>query len=112
MKYLLKFRRTSRIKVNNLKFMVQELLQNCCDKQYSDITINDIRNNENDILYQIKCAIYYGATQHIYSDYANGIKTLNTSCMRTDILPPKRIKNTEKLELNEVKDYFKELIVI
>ena len=88
-----------------IKEMIIELLEKCCNKNYINIGIKDVAVNENEILYQIKKAIYYGATKHLYF---NESSTLNISNLRTSVLPP--VKPERKLNEDEVQDYFKELI--
>lgn len=109
--YSLKQRRLSKFYGDTLVGMIQELFERCCDKKYTELCKNDLLINENEILYQIKKAIYYGATQHIYNIYDEGVKELKISNLRKDILPPKRISSDQKLSQQQVSDYFKELVI-
>lgn len=109
--YSVKLRRTSDFYNVTLLNMVQELFEKCCDKTYNELCINDLLRNENEILYQIKKAIYYGATKHIYNIYDEGIKDIKLLNLRKDILPPKRISSEQKLNQQQVSDYFKELVI-
>lgn len=112
--YRLKQRRTNNLFNDKLEEMIKELLECCCNKDYLQIGLQDVVLNENEILYQIKKAIYYGATKHIYSPYDNNMSNicgLNLNNLRQSVLPPKRITQ-ENLSIEQVQDYFAELEVI
>lgn len=113
--YRLKQRRLAEFNYNQLLFMIQELLEKCCDKCFLTLTKQDVEINEKELLFQIKCAIYYGATKHIYFNHDTGV--INTDKLRQNILPrnrkevapPQRIPLNTKVEADYVKAYFKEL---
>lgn len=52
---------------NRLNKLVVDLLQYICDKDYKDITLKDVQYKESSILYEIKRAIYFGATKCLYN---------------------------------------------
>lgn len=110
--YRFKLRHTNNLNASNLKEMIVELLQECCQKSYIHIGLKDTTLNEIEIIYQIKKAIYYGATKHIYSPYADNNTSIDCSNYRKDILPPKRLSNVQELQMDNVKNYFKELELI
>lgn len=111
--YRFKQRKTNDLQYTLLQDMIKELLENCCQLPYIKIGINQCKLNECEILYQIKKAIYFGATKHIYSIYANMENTqiLDSMSFRKDILPPQRIKETN-IEIQTVKNYFSDLEII
>ena len=59
--------------------MTKNLLEKVCRLPYNSIGINIVKQNENDILYHIKRAIYYGATRDLYYEEAdyNNLDNLN-----------------------------------
>ncbi len=105
--YRLKMRRLSDFDYEQLSIMIKELLENCCGKNFLNITKQDVLNNEKEILYQIKKAIYYGATKHLY--FEPGYVKIDITKLRKNILPPKRIPDNVTLESQIVKKYFEEL---
>lgn len=111
--YRFKQRKTNDLQYTLLQEMIKELLENSCQMPYIKIGIKQCKLNEVEILYQIKKAIYYGATKHIYSIYANMENTpiLDNINLRKNILPPQRLKQPDN-ELQTVKNYFSELEII
>ena len=109
--YRLKVRRLSKFYRETLQEMIQELLEKCCGKSITQITKQDVVNNEKEILYQIKKSIYYGSTKHIYYEYESDIEQLDVSKLRKDILPPKRISDSQKVDNELVKKYFEDLMI-
>ena len=87
--------------------MTQDLLEKVCMKHIQDIQYSDIELNENEILYQIKRAIHYGATRNIYYDDADLIY-LDRSMFKEgeEVDKPRK-----KLNKTEVQDYFKGLMI-
>lgn len=105
--YRFKSRNRGRFTVNCLKRMVDDLLENICGKNINSISINDLDINENEVLYQIKRAIHYGATRFIYYEDADLIKL-----DRSDFKEGEEInKPRKKLNDDEVKDYFEGLMI-
>lgn len=104
-------RNNTYLTVDNLEDMVVELLESCCNKSYLHIGIKDVSIEENEILYQIKKAIYYGATKHIYSPYdtVQAKEVYFGNNLRKDILPPKRV--TVSFNKKDTLNYFAELKV-
>lgn len=74
----------------------KDLLEQCCEKPYKEISRMDVNKNEQEILYQIKKSIITGATNYIYKKEPE-IK-----------LEPIK-KNNIKLELADVEKYFGDL---
>lgn len=109
--YTLKCRRISTLTADNIVRMIYELFENCCNKPYLDICKSDLLQNEKEILYQIKKAIYYGSTSHLYNIYETGVKEVRLANFRKDILPPKRISCENNLTSKQVADYFEELVI-
>ena len=67
LKKYMDFRLTKRqcgLSMPKQKDMINDLLCFCCNKPYIDITYLDVYDNENEIIYQIKRAIYYGSTKN------------------------------------------------
>ena len=85
--------------------MINELLIKVCKKDLKDITMKDIKINENEIIYQIKRAIYYGATKTLYYDY-DGFVSLDLV-----VEPPKSKSGNRTLSEEEVIDYFKDVMI-
>lgn len=102
-------------KADILQEMIYDLLQYVCGKPYISISLKDVINNEGDILYEIKKAIIYGATKHLYfvpsqEDETNDL----TDFYSTFKKQPKDIeKLTEEQLQNEeqVKFYFEDLVI-
>lgn len=109
--YSVKLRRISEFHNDTLLSMIKELFERCCDKPYTQLCTSDLIRNENEILYQIKKAIYFGSTKHLYNIYDEGVKDICTTNLRKDILPPKRISSEQRLNQQQVSDYFKELVI-
>lgn len=85
--------------------MINELFIKVCKKDLKDITMKDIKINENEIIYQIKRAIYYGATKTLYYDY-DGLVSLDLV-----VEPPKSKSGNRTLSEEEVIDYFKDVMI-
>jgi len=94
-------RNRGRLTGNSLTEMIKELLEYCCNKSYNSISLQDVSNNENKILFEIKKAIYYGATRCLYD--------INADIMKIDleaIQAPIQVMSKEN-----VIDYFEGLWV-
>lgn len=89
-----------------LKEMIEELLSKICYKKYISISINDVLKNENEILYQIKRAIIYGATRSLYFEQASELN-LDVLATKMEIHPPKQ----ERMTTDDVVDYFKDIMI-
>lgn len=104
--YRFKCRNNSRFDKDNLNLMIKELLENICQKTYSEIKLSDVRKFENEIIYQVKKAIYHGATKNLYFE---DNKFLNIDVINnTEYLiekPRKEMTNEETI------NYFKDLMV-
>lgn len=115
--YILKYKRNLSFSIDKFKFMVNDLLHHCCDKNYLAISIEDVTNNECDIVYEIKKAIIFGATKSLY--YIGDTDILYAdSCLFTDNLfhydTSKLSKpiSTKTMTKEDVTDYFKDLVVL
>ena len=93
-----------------LEELIKELLEYCCGKSYLQISGKDVSINENQILYELKKAIYYGATRCLY-DKTNTIIDTSKITFKENIQEPVRLSDDVKLEKQEVVDYFKELMI-
>lgn len=83
------------------KNMISDLLEFCCNKPYLDIKYSDVYDNENEIIYQIKRAICFGATKKLYNDELD-VQDFDVSQFTK---PPKRL--TQRITTDEeIKDYF------
>lgn len=87
--------------------MIYDLLEYCCGKSYKSISIKDVEKFENSILYEIKKAIYYGATRKLY-DATSGITDIDFSQFKDTIEPPK--PRSVLMEKEEVENYFGDVI--
>jgi len=99
-------------KADDLQQMIYDLLQYVCGKSYISISIKDVINNEGDILYEIKKAIIYGATKHLYflpSD--DNITDLDNfySAFKADNLV--KLTTRQLQDEEQVKFYFEDLII-
>lgn len=91
-----------------LQELVIDLLQYCCDEQINNITYDYVEANEGSILYEIKRAIYYGATKCLY----NAHKENSTIYTLNDNIVPMYFTKLSKNELHNrqtVEEYFSEL---
>lgn len=89
------------LSIQKQKDMINDLLQFCCNKPYLNIKYSDVYNNENEIIYQIKRAIYYGATKKLYNDNLD----IQDFQVNEFTKPPKRL--TQRITTDqEIKDYF------
>lgn len=91
-----------------LQQLVIDLLQYCCDEHIDNITYNHVEANEGSILYEIKRAIYYGATKCLY----NAHKEDNTVYTVSDNIVPVYFTTLSKSQLSNrhtVEEYFSEL---
>ena len=96
------------LNIQKQKDMINDLLQFCCNKPYLNIKYSDVYNNENEIIYQIKRAIYYGATKCLY----NAHKEDNTVYTVSDNIVPVYFTTLSKSQLSNrhtVEEYFSEL---
>lgn len=94
---------------NTIQKMVQELLEKICIKPFIEINITDVSQFENEILYHIKRAIFYGATRSLYYDI-NDIDLdsyVFKDKLQVDVHKPVK----DILEKEDVLDYFKDLMV-
>ena len=103
--YILRNRNNFLISEKTFSNMTDELFIKVCKKDLKDITMKDIKINENEIIYQIKRAIYYGATKTLYYDY-DGFVSLDLV-----IEPPKSKSGNRTLSEEEVIDYFKDVMI-
>lgn len=108
--YRLKMRNRSTFNKDVLNNMISELLEYCCNKSYLDVSGKDVLINENSLLYEIKKAIYYGATKCLY-DTSNSIIDLDDVQFRENIQEPVRVSDDVRMNKEELEDYFKDLIV-
>lgn len=112
-RYRLKTRGTVNLSPDTLLILIEELLENCCGKPYVELSRQDISNNENTILKQIKNAVLSGSTRHIYQQPGRYI--VDTTRLRDSILSDNncntvRRKNTYK-EVEDIRKYFEDLRV-
>ena len=56
---------------NTIQNMTKELLEKVCRMPYNSIGLSIVIQNESDILYHIKRAIYFGATRTLYYEEAD-----------------------------------------
>lgn len=107
-----RFRKRNRgvFRGDTLKTMIVDLLEYCCNKPFNSISRKDVNNNENQILYEIKKAIFYGATRCLY-DANNTVIHIDKSMFKDDVKEPEIIPGNRKLDSEEVKDYFKDLMI-
>lgn len=103
--HILRNRNNFLISEKTFSNMINELLIKVCKKDLKDISVKDIKINENEIIYQIKRAIYYGATKTLYYDY-DGFVSLDLV-----IEPPKSKSGNRTLSEEEVIDYFKDVMI-
>lgn len=71
-----RFSQRNRGKFNKItvETMTKDLLEKVCKLPYNSIGLVEVTKNEDDILYHIKRAIYFGATRSLYyeeADYKN-----------------------------------------
>lgn len=104
-----RFRKRNRGKFNAEVFrpMIYELLEYCCGKPYTSVSLKDVEKFETVILYEIKKAIYYGATRKLY-DATSGLYEIDLSKFKDTIEPPK--PRNIVLEKSEVENYFGDVI--
>lgn len=86
--------------------LLNELLVIVTSKTLKDVVINECKVYENELLYQIKRAIYFGATKTLYYD---STQQLDLSYFKDSLDVPKRIQK-DSLNKDEVEDYFKGLV--
>lgn len=103
-------RNHSNFSSKRLQEMTEELLEYILHKDYKDITQEDILINENRIIYEVGRAIYYGAIHHLYYE-GTGIISSDDIKVRESLSEPVRIPDDEKLERQDVIDYFKGLMI-
>lgn len=103
-------RNHSNFSSKRLQEMTEELLEYILHKDYKDITQEDILINENRIIYEVGRAIYYGAIHHLYYE-GTGIISSDDIKVRESLSEPVRIPDNEKLERQDVIDYFKGLMI-
>ena len=66
----------------------------------------DVYDNENEIIYQIKRAIYYGSTKKLYKDDSDVYDFQVRDFVKPPSKPSKRL-TTE----TEIKDYFGDIVI-
>ena len=101
-----KSRNRGKFGVDEVKQMVQELLEKIIRQPYNSIGIKQVKFNEMEIIFQIKQAIKHGATYNIYFegwDYIDSDKL--------DEADYNFIKNKHSLKKEEVEDYLKDLVI-
>ena len=101
-----KSRNRGKFGVDEVKQMVQELLEKIIRQPYNSIGIKQVKFNEMEIIFQIKQAIKHGATYNIYFegwDYIDSDKL--------DKADYNFIKNKHSLKKEEVEDYLKDLVI-
>lgn len=108
--YRFKKRNRGVFRGETLRLLIIELLEYCCNKPFNSISRKDVNINENQILYEIKKAIYYGATRCLY-DASNNVIHLDKSMFNDNTNEPKSISGNRQLDIEEVKDYFKDLMI-
>ena len=109
LKKYMDFRLTKRqcgLSMPKQKDMIDDLLCFCCNKPYIDITYLDVYDNENEIIYQIKRAIYYGSTKKLYKDDSDVYDFQVRDFVKPPSKPSKRL-TTE----TEIKDYFGDIVI-
>lgn len=75
-------RNRGKFNVDTIREMTKELLEKVCKLPYNSIGLKNVDQNELDILYHIKRAIYFGATRTLYyeeADYIDLTSINNTS---------------------------------
>ena len=100
-----RFKNTHISEFNSIKFgeMVVELLSNCCDKEFENITQIDVLANEQTIIYNIKLAFEYRKLDTLYCDYtAKQFKS-------TSLSEGKKNTHNKNNDMEELLKYFKEL---
>lgn len=107
--YRFRKRHRGTLSSQQLEPLVQELLSYCCNKPYQSISRQDVINNENSIIYEIKRAIYFGATRCLY-DKDNQVLQIDKSKFKDTLDEPERVSTDFNMTLDAVKDYFKDLI--
>lgn len=97
-------RYTSDNSINEFGNMIKELLEYCINKKYNNISKEDVNNNEIQIIYEIKKAIYYGALHSLYYKSNIQVKFFEETI---ENLKVNSLKNEK-----EVKDYFSDLNIL
>ena len=90
--------------------MVDDLLCYVLDKDIKDVNYIDIINNENRFLYEIKRAIYYGATQFLYYK-DNAYINIDTTKLKSELDAPKILNDQDRLSKEQVINYFKDVMI-
>lgn len=97
-------RYTGNDSINEFGNMIKELLEYCINKKYNNISKEDVNNNEIQIIYEIKKAIYYGALHSLYYKSNIQVKFFEETI---ENLKVNSLKNEK-----EVKDYFSDLNIL
>ena len=100
-----RFKSTHISEFNSIKFgeMIVELLSNCCDKEFENITQIDVLANEQTIIFNIKLAYKYRKLDTLYCDYTA------KQCKSTVCDITKKDTHNKKDNIEELLKYFKEL---
>lgn len=99
-------RNRGKFNVDTISNMTKELLEKVCRLPYNSIGINIVRQNELDILYHIKRAIYFGATRTLYYEDADYINTDSITNMNYKIEKPRHLTCKQ-----EVIDYLEDIMI-
>ena len=103
-------RQNKNFTAKRLSELVEDLLQYCCDESIDNITIDYVEANEGSILYELKRAIYYGATKCLYNiELQNTCNTISNDLDKT----PKyfnKLTNNQLKNKRVVEEYFEEVI--
>ena len=98
-----------------LKILLDDLLNYCCNKPVEDITRQDIIINESVIVFEIKKAIKFGATNHLYYEGSGVIDYNDINFKNQTVFDMKNtLRSTDDavpLSHQEVYDFFGDLEV-
>lgn len=97
-------RRNSKFSANVLEQMIEDMFVYIIKKPYENIRVEDVINNENQIIYEIANAIFYGNLHHLYYDDSSSVTDIRFK-------EPKPITLNRQLTNNELEDYFKNIMV-
>lgn len=107
---------TTGLELERFKYLVKDLLKNCCDKEFMDITTADTVENYTEIVFQLKWAIIR---------YSNDKRTLKSKSVYVnkaieniieqktpDKVIPKRVQFNSGVTQKELEQYFSTVEVI
>ena len=86
--------------------MMKKMKEKVCRLPYNSIGINIVKQNELDILYHIKRAIYFGATRTLYYEDADYINTDSITNMNYKIEKPRHLTCKQ-----EAIDYLEDIMI-